>query len=223
MSNELRQVSPTKLNILNACPRCFWLQEVKKIKRPSTPFPTILMKMDKLTKEVFDRARMKGEWFSDNEGGTGILYPDLEKLNKWRNWRQGLQAEFPDIGIKLIGALDDVVVVDGKHCPLDYKTRGYAPRTDGSEYYQSQLDLYSLLLESNGYETSGYGYLVYVYLISMERLDSAVFTTQTFKIECSIDNAKKLLVKASEILNMDTSPEPSPECSYCGYVDKLNS
>ena len=222
MSNELRQVSPTKLNILNACPRCFWLQEVKKIKRPSTPFPTILMKMDKLTKEVFDTGRTMEGWVADKLGIQGNLFPDLEVLGKWRNWRRGLQAEFPDIGIKLIGALDDVLVA-GKYSPLDYKTRGYAPKTDGSEYYQSQLDLYSLLLESNGYKTSGYGYLVYVYPVSMERLDLTVFTTQTFKIECSIDNAKKLLVKASEILNMDTSPEPSPECSYCGYVDKLNS
>ena len=159
------------------------------------------------------------------------IWPDWlnEQMIKVKGYADGnmwlwekLSKVFPDIGIKLIGALDDVLVA-GKYSPLDYKTRGYAPKTDGSEYYQSQLDLYSLLLESNGYKTSGYGYLVYVYPVSMERLDLTVFTTQTFKIECSIDNAKKLLVKASEILNMDTSPEPSPECSYCGYVDKLNS
>jgi len=34
------ELSPSSLNLLEDCPRCFWLQLVKKIRRPNGAFPS---------------------------------------------------------------------------------------------------------------------------------------------------------------------------------------
>lgn len=49
------KLSPSSLNLMLECPRCFWLQLVKKEKRPDTPFPSLPSGMDKVLKEHFDR------------------------------------------------------------------------------------------------------------------------------------------------------------------------
>lgn len=35
------KLSPSSLNLLEDCPRCFWLKMVKKIKRPMGPMSSI--------------------------------------------------------------------------------------------------------------------------------------------------------------------------------------
>ena len=55
------KLSPSSLNLLEDCPRCFWLHYNKKIKRPSGPMSSIPIKMDSIIKHYFDRYREKGE------------------------------------------------------------------------------------------------------------------------------------------------------------------
>ena len=51
------KLSPSSMNLIEDCPRCFWLQIVKKIKRPSGAFPSLPSGVDKMLKEHFDRFR----------------------------------------------------------------------------------------------------------------------------------------------------------------------
>ena len=51
------KLSPSSLNLLQDCPRCFWLHFNKKIKRPSGPMSSIPIKMDSIIKHYFDRYR----------------------------------------------------------------------------------------------------------------------------------------------------------------------
>ncbi len=72
------------------CPRCFWLQIVKKERRPPTPFPSLPNGMDKILKEHFDRfmeagklpPELKDEDYIDGNGYS--LFSDKEKL-KWED------------------------------------------------------------------------------------------------------------------------------------------
>ena len=41
MKNMGYKVSPSSLNLMLDCPRCFWLQLVKKERRPPMPFPSL--------------------------------------------------------------------------------------------------------------------------------------------------------------------------------------
>ena len=94
-----------------------------------------------------------------------ILFPDKVLLDKWRNYRSGLFYE-SKIGIRVIGALDDLLVdrkTEKIYTPLDFKTKGSSKITqsDSKKYYGLQLSFYALMLEKNGYKTSGVGYLLY--------------------------------------------------------------
>src|SRR3989344_8415650 len=56
----LFKLSPSSLNLFIDCPRCFWLQVVKKVKRPDGAFPSLPSGMDKVLKEHFDRFMEQG-------------------------------------------------------------------------------------------------------------------------------------------------------------------
>jgi len=46
--------SPSKLNLVKDCPRCFWLEFNKKFRRPRGIFPSLPSGMDKILKNHFD-------------------------------------------------------------------------------------------------------------------------------------------------------------------------
>ena len=62
--------SPSSLSLLKDCPRCFWLQFVKGIRHPDTPFPSLPSGMDRILKAHFDAFRDRNE-----------LPPELQQLN----------------------------------------------------------------------------------------------------------------------------------------------
>ena len=75
-------------------------------------------------------------------------------MEKWRNWRTGLEGRDKELDATLFGAMDDCLVDGEVYIPLDYKTKGSAPNDGDSEkYYQTQLDAYTLMLHANGYKT----------------------------------------------------------------------
>lgn len=214
------QLSPSKLSLLRDCERCFWDANVKKIARPRGIFPSLPGGMDRILKNHFDKFR--GSLPPEVEGDiNGVLFSDLEVLNKWRNWKSGLVYYDPVLDVKIIGALDDCAIDKGLYVPLDYKTKGSKPKTDGSEYYQTQLDCYGLMLEDNGYKTCGKAYLIYVYPEEAEGVGigkiSVRFGTAIFKLECNPARAKKIIEKAVMILK-GRRPESNPDCEYCKLV-----
>ena len=90
------KLSPSSINLMLKCPRCFWLQLVKKEKRPSTPFPSLPSGMDKVLKEHFDRFMEKGklppelrEQECAKEGCS--LFDDKEKLETWGDNFKGIE------------------------------------------------------------------------------------------------------------------------------------
>src|SRR3989338_6659737 len=50
-------LSPSALNLFLECARCFWLEKVKKIKRPRGIFPSLPGGMDRIIKTYFDSYR----------------------------------------------------------------------------------------------------------------------------------------------------------------------
>ena len=55
------KLSPSSLNLLQDCPRCFWLHFNKKIKRPSSSMARIANKIDSITKIYFNNHRETGQ------------------------------------------------------------------------------------------------------------------------------------------------------------------
>ena len=220
------KLSPSTLNLFLECPRCFWLDKVEGIKRPRGIFPSLPSGMDREIKTHFDRFRSRGA-LPEELGGPefhGVsLFQDQLQLEKWRNWRTGL--EWRDAGGNaLSGALDDLLVQGDRYIPFDYKTKG-SPTTesDAVKYYQNQLDCYALLLEKNHFPTAGYGFLLYFSPKNVDQNGKVLFQLQPIKINTDAERAQKTFERAINLLEKSQVPVPGPVCEYCAWLAKFRT
>lgn len=209
------RISPSSINLMLECPRCFWLQIIKKEKRPETPFPSLPSGMDKILKIHFDKFRDKGELPPElcNNGHCEDmkLLDDKELLKDWRSNFKGIRYE-DEQGNVFFGAVDNILVKGKKLIVLDYKTRGYALKEDTADLYQKQLDIYNFLLRKNGYETEDYGFLLFYVPKEVNETGEVIFDTTLVKRKVNIENAERLFIDALRLLNEDC---PKETCKWC--------
>jgi len=215
------RLSPSALSLFLQCPRCFWLEKNKGIKRPRGIFPSLPGGMDTVIKEYFDIFRMKGDMPPEIKGKMrGEFFSDISTLDKWRNWRKSdLCYKDRESNAILIGALDDCLIEDDFYIPLDYKTRGYELKGDPRRYYQNQLDCYCLILEYSGFKTKGLAYLLYYWPEEVQQNGIVKFHVEPIKIETNIESAKRTIKNAAKLLSL-TMPKSNPDCEYCNLVIK---
>jgi len=188
------------------------------VKRPETPFSSLPNGIDKSLKAYADQFR--GGLPDELVGQVnGVLFPDLDKMKKYRHWQSGLQANITTKhgSVTLIGALDDLLMGPGVYTPLDWKTRGSAPNGSGIEYYGRQANCYSLLLKCNGLEPSGDAVLVYWYPESIGNGSNILFRTSVFTIPADHETARNLVERAMECL-AGGEPEASKACGFCKWA-----
>ena len=221
MTKEVK-LSPSALSLFKDCPRCFWLEKVKGIKRPRGIFPSLPGGMDRVIKAYFDTYRAKRtlppELRIDHFEGVS-LYENHAQLERWRNWRTGLQyAEEVPV---LSGELDDLLVKGDRYIPFDYKTKGSPTNEeDATKYYQTQLDCYALMLEANGMRTIGHGFLLYYSPKSVNEHGQVAFEVQPIKIATETGRAKELFRKAVAVL-AGAAPASSEKCEYCNWLENF--
>ncbi|MEK6812320.1 MAG: hypothetical protein AABX76_02065, partial [Nanoarchaeota archaeon] len=91
------KLSPSSLNLMKECPRCFWLDKHNVWKRPSGIFPSLPSGMDKILKVHFNKFRDKGELppeLCNKEDCLNLkLFDDKEKLKTWQNNLRGISWE----------------------------------------------------------------------------------------------------------------------------------
>lgn len=206
-------LSPYLLGIFKECPRCFWLHINRGHKRPPAPFPSLPGGMDLVIKEYFDKYR--GKLPPEIQGKVrGVLFDNLEILNRWRHWKTSLRVGNEDW--TLYGAFDDVLVDGEIYIPLDFKTRASEATEETSSFYQHQLDLYTFLLEKNSYKTDNTAYLIYYYPKSVSEGGIVKFEVDAEKIKTNIQEAEKLINEAVKTL-VDPIPKEHSECEFCTW------
>jgi CRISPR/Cas system-associated exonuclease Cas4 (RecB family) len=222
MNQETIRLSPTTgLGLFAECPKCFWLHYNKGVHRPRGIFPSLPGGMDLVIKNYFDKYR--GSLPPEIEDKVeGVLLPDVSLMNQWRNWRTGLEYRDEGRNAVLFGALDDCLISGDSLIPLDYKTRGSAPREGDSEkYYQTQLDTYALLLAENGNKTESFAYLIYYFPKEVKEQGQVLFEVKPVKIETDLARAKKRFERAVDLLR-GPLPEKHSDCEYCSWIsDRL--
>ncbi len=155
-------LSPHSLILFLECPRCFWLQFNKGIRRPERIVPGVPRGIDYVLKRYFDRWREKG------------MVPELEKLIKGakllKNQELVDQMRKTSFGVPVDkdvffrGALDDALELDdGAIVPLDNKSKGFPPK-EVHWSYKLQLSSYNFILKERGIKTKRIGYLIYWFL-----------------------------------------------------------
>lgn len=211
------RMSASQLGLFKDCPRCFWYDRSKKIARPRGIFPSLPGGMDLMLKTRYDAHRNAGKT-PPEIGGLG-LYRDQERLEKMRNWRTGLTAQVGEV--EVFGAFDDIgIEPDSLHSPLDYKTRGSAPKEGTSEgYYGHQMDLYALLMDANMMPTSGKAHLVYYWPgVSVDGGTEFPFQSKVVTLATSIDRIKEMVEAAFKVMAAKTMPDSSTSCEYCSFA-----
>jgi hypothetical protein len=212
--------SPSSINILKDCPRCFWLHFNKGVKRPQGIFPSLPSGMDRILKVHFDAFRDRGELPPELEeiDGKTRLFEDVTLLDEWRNNFRGIAWEDEE-GNRLRGAVDNILQKGDKLIVLDYKTRGYPLKEDTAHHYQNQLDLYNFLLRKNGYETEDYAYLLFYHPDKVSESGDVAFHADLVTMEVDVKNAEKILERALGVLG-GSMPEASDECEYCKWASE---
>lgn len=223
----MTKLSRSKIDLLADCPRCFWLELKKGVKRPQ-PFPyTINNAVDYLMKQEFDIYREKGEPHPVMvENDIDAVPYRNEKLNEWRHNFTGVRYVHEPSGFEVFGAVDDVWVnPDGELIVVDYKATG-ANEHKVQDSYRRQMEIYQWLLRKNGFKVSPVGYFVFAKVNKGNGFGKGKpvlpfdFFIEAHKGDDSwVEDA---LFKAREIIDANESPDASNECQYCRYRESAN-
>jgi hypothetical protein len=219
-------ISPSSLVIYSECKRCFWDHYHGK-KRPMGITPSLPNGIDLVMKNYYD-AHNDASTLPPELAAEGLtLFPDRALLKTWQNNRKGLRAEF-DGGV-LRGAVDYIVQQGKLLIALDFKTRGFPLRQDCVDRYQNSLDLYTLLLQKNGYQTANHSYLLYLYPLSAhgegKKLPQAKISNEHAVSKLQVDFAASLIkcpvsaqngqLLVDEALALLHGSHPHGDCEYC--------
>jgi hypothetical protein len=210
------RLSPSSLNLLLECPRCFWLYINKKIERPGKPVATITTGLDRIIKDYFNLYRLKNTLPPILEGKLkATLITSLPK-NGW--------LEYVDLkeDAKLGGYLDECLKFSDYYAALDHKTRGLAPE-EIHRSYQLQMDIYTFLLEENGFPTKRIAYIVYYIPKIIDEASNFHFDILLKEIKTDPLFAKKLFYEAIKIAK-GPLPALNDSCPFCKWIktqDKL--
>ncbi|MDY6769340.1 MAG: PD-(D/E)XK nuclease family protein [Candidatus Nanohaloarchaea archaeon] len=212
-------LSPTSINLFIECERCFWLKERQGRDRPSFPFPSLPGGMDREIKNHFDRFRAKGEVPPELTEADidAVPYPGGEFLENCRDWRK--RPRYRNDGAVLRGAVDDLLNTRGGDIVvMDYKTRGYPPKEDAGvpHYYERQVNLYNLILRSNGYDTADFGLVLYYYPDRVAENGDVVFHTEFREVPVDLGAAKRTFEEAVATLQQG-EPDPADDCEFCEW------
>lgn len=224
------KVSRSKIEFFLECPRCFWLDQRLKIKRPDTPPFLINSAVDELFKNEFDSYRAKGEQHPLQVKFKVDAKPYSHKdLDKWRHTFTGIQYLDDSTNLLIFGGVDDVwvnpkgelIIVDYKATAKKKEITELDPPGGWHDAYRRQMEVYQWLFKKNGFSVSDTGYFVYANGISDKpKFDDKVeFRTNVFPYEGDSDWVDAEVVRIKACLEGDL-PKNKDTCRYCNYTSE---
>lgn len=213
------KLSRTKIELLMSCPRCFWLDMVRGVKRPPG-FPyTINSAIDLMLKLEFDKHREKGTAHHlIKENGIKAIPYKCPEINTWRYNFTGVQVEHAPTGFLVYGAVDDVWInPKGELIVVDYKATGAAAHHI-YDSYRRQMEIYQWLLRHRGYQVSDRGYFLFARVNKEKGFKDASLKFDLFLEPLDGDDSwvEAKILEARKVLD-GSIPESSPKCEYCRY------
>ncbi len=203
-------LSPTGIESSKRCPRCFWLRYRKKLYQPEGIVSRLANRFDIIVKQYFDIYRQKGEIPPMVAGKIDGRLQNPFQETYFYHYNN-------DYG--LMGKLDECLITDANtYTPIDHKTASSDPnKRDMIPAYQTQLDVYSLLLEKNRRPSSGIGHLIYFYPDTAPDLHNRFPMQVTVKtLKTNTKRAFTEFLKALTILE-GRMPRSSKDCPFCKW------
>lgn len=224
------KLSRSKIELFVQCPRCFWLNERLKIKRPDGPPFQINKAIDELFKKEFDGYRAKGEPHPMMvEFGLKAMPFAHDNLNQWRQNFVGVQALHEPSNILVFGAVDDIWVNDSEELiVVDYKATAkqsdVSLDADWQMSYKRQMEIYQWLLRQNGFKVNDTGYFVYTNgRMDLDAFNNRVeFRTKIIPYTGKSGWVDQILLDMKTCLEGDMprvgKAAMGGECDYCAYA-----
>ena len=231
--NNQKELSRTKVDLFCNCPRCFYLDVVKGIRRPSGyPF-TLNSAVDKLTKHEFDHYRAKGKPHPSFMKEYLNLVPlHHENIELWRNNRKGVRVIYNRY--LFYGAIDDIWVSTktGRWHIVDYKATAKKDPVkeldmDAAHHkvHTRQLSFYNWLLTMNGYPMDEVGFFYYSTGNNQAKTfaNTLSFESHIIPFNCDTSWVEPTLDQLIECIESPIIAKSTNNCSYCQYVNNQNT
>lgn len=198
---------------MNRCKRCFYLQYTYKIYHPEGIQSRLANRFDTVLKSYFNMYRKKG-----------TLPPFVEEILQGTLQNPFKETYFHTVNdhYGFYGKLDECLIFEGKHIPIDFKTSSSDPRgKDILSAYQNQIDAYAFLLQQNKKEIGGYGYLIFFFPdLATEIKNGFPMINHIVRLEAHPEDVKMRIQKAVDVLQ-GPLPEPEVDCSFCSWFYKV--
>jgi CRISPR/Cas system-associated exonuclease Cas4 (RecB family) len=229
---EPYKLSRSRIELFKQCPRCFWLDERLKIKRPSGPPFQINKAIDELLKKEFDFHRSKKSQHPIMiENKVKAVPYEHKDLNKWRENFVGVGALHEHTNLYIFGAVDDIWVnKNDELIVVDYKATAKQSEVsldaDWQISYKRQIEIYQWLLRANGFKVSNISYFVYTNArMDLDGFNNKVeFKTKLIKyvgddswLEQTLKDIKKCLEGDMPKVGIAIM---GGECDFCAYAKK---
>lgn len=229
-SKEPFKVSRSKIDFFLDCPRCFYLEALHGVKRPSMPSFTLNLAVDALLKKEFDTHRAAGTRHPLLEQyGVDLVPFRHTQMDTWRENFVGVQAVHQKTNLLVFGAVDDIwVSTAGELFVVDYKaTSKDTPVTslDDTKWhnqYRRQVEVYQWLMRQNGFDVSNTGYFVYANGKKDNKAFDARLEFDVNLIPYTGSDAwlEGALIKLKECL-LGSLPPYGSECEHCVYRQNM--
>jgi hypothetical protein len=224
-------LSRSKLSLFMECPRCFYLDLRRGIRRPSGPPFSLNNAVDLLLKREFDIHRTAGTTHplmaSAGIKAVPFAHPDIDL---WRSRKGGLRTIHKETGFQAYGLPDDIWIESGsgKLIIVDYKATAKASEVSlDAEWqisYKRQVEFYQWVLRGMGFPVSDTAWFVYCNGdVSQSSFDEILkFNIAMLPYVGNTAWIEPALIAAVETYSSEQIPEPSYACSYCAYVADAN-
>jgi hypothetical protein len=231
-SSKPFKVSRTKIELFYNCPTCFYKDARLGLRLPPSPSWAINSAVDSLLKKEMDFCRKENRphgIFTEN--GLDIKpfhHPDIEK---WQNAFHGIQYLDEKHNFLLYGGVDDImvdekdqlVVIDFKATAKTSEIVNPSDVYDNGEGYKRQLEIYSWLLQQNGFPVSELGYLLYY---NGDAGQPHLGTKMVFRrslVSFNLDTSwiNPLIAEMYHCLQQEEIPSYNAECHQCIYLDAV--
>jgi len=223
-------LSWSNVNLFLKCPRCFYKEQVLKIKRPKLDPDCFSLNnaVDALLKNEFDEYRKLQKahpiMVQYNIDAVPMIH---ESLPSWRNYKAG-GIRFCDAanGIELYGVIDDVWINSKQELIIvDYKAtaRQGSIVLNLSNSWNSgnkrQVSFYAFLFKQCGYQVNNTGYFIYsiannTKVAFNERLE---FDTRVVPYQIDDTWVDKTIQNIRSCLDQERAPKSMLDCDFCKF------
>jgi len=219
------KVSRSGIELFLDCPRCFYLNNCRGIRRPSGPPFNINSLVDRLLKKEFDAHRAAGTAhpIMRHHSIDAVPFPH-PSLDEWRENFKGVRFHHAPTNLLVTGAIDDlwinslkeVIVVDYKSTA---KSGGVSIDADWQISYKRQMEVYQWLIRRQNLTVSSTGYFVYCNGQDNDSFNERIeFSVSVLPYVGNDSWVESTLHDLKACLMLEVAPKEANDCEFCGYV-----